>query len=400
MGLDSVVPLSMKPIAFKSDTSPLLIRNLAPRRILAPRETATDLQPLGRGWVGNKLPDGFIIPPRLAAPVGWNEGKETGLDLVPFAGARREVTCWCFQTGLVGQTRPRELPKPQAPAIAASASGGNEPAAGLGMELPALLAPPAADRSHGPGAGIMIGAHIYKTAVESEVVKAVGIGARNLRTRKIVPLNLQRLLAHPPLTPGIMVVAHQFLLFGVHRNRGFPFRETFPDFAVAVTELRSAVGMPPLPRFCDLTEGGIRNPWGGGRLLGGWPDGFSGTVAGQWSGCVCSSPAEEIGDRPATPLRLFSPRPRRFSDPFASLACVRPPFSGCDRLRVRFRNEFPGGHGRWPGAKAPRRGLPPRCLPAPNSGPRRRPWSAGPVRPAVAGQIEISGTVHSEFPCR
>ena len=60
---------------------------------------------------------------------------------------------------------------------------------------------------------------------------------------KSCPLTLTGLLCRKPLLAGIIVVSHQFLLLGVHRNDRPPRRQGPLHLGVDMTELGIAVGM-------------------------------------------------------------------------------------------------------------------------------------------------------------
>ena len=142
------------------------------------------------------------------------------LDLVPFAGTGRKVTNRNAQCGLIGEFLQLQLPQPQSPPVTATAVGRNQDRFRIWINASALSAPPPPNRSHRKSTGVMVGSHVDKTGVASNVVNAIGIGAGNLWTGKIVTLNRRRLLCRTPLLAAIVVIANAFLLFRVHRNVG------------------------------------------------------------------------------------------------------------------------------------------------------------------------------------
>ena len=74
----------------------------------------------GGGRRGDEADNGFKTAQRFPAPVLADEGKEPVLDLVPLAGARREMADNDSQACFVGQFLQLEFPKPEPGAIAAS----------------------------------------------------------------------------------------------------------------------------------------------------------------------------------------------------------------------------------------------------------------------------------------
>lgn len=134
-------------------------------------------------------------------------------NLVPFAGARREVAHGKGKPGLIGQFLQFYLPQPQSPAIAAPSVGGNQELVRLGIKPSAFMVPPAADRSHGKGSGIVIGANIDESDIASQVIDAVRVGAGHIGAGKIMPLYHSRLFGWAPLLAGIMIISYEFLFF-------------------------------------------------------------------------------------------------------------------------------------------------------------------------------------------
>src|SRR3990172_5454169 len=89
----------------------------------------------------------------------------------------------------------------------------------------------------------MVGSNIDKTGIAPEVVNTVRIGASNFRAGKVVTLNFLRLLRRKPLLTGIVVVADEFFLFGVHRNYREALPQAFLYRGIDVPELRISVRM-------------------------------------------------------------------------------------------------------------------------------------------------------------
>jgi len=68
-----------------------------------------------------KVHDRFVVPQWLASPIGRDEGKEAGLDLVPLAGPGRKMTDRNGQAGVIGEVLQLQFPQAQASAIASPA---------------------------------------------------------------------------------------------------------------------------------------------------------------------------------------------------------------------------------------------------------------------------------------
>src|SRR5713226_2541503 len=121
-----IVPLTVKPLWVQIDVPHLGLGDRSARRILASIETAGDRQAGRRRRPGNELHDGLIVAKGFAAPVRGDEGKEPVFDLVPFTGARREVTHCNGHAGVVRQALEFEFPEPQTPPVAAARIRGDE----------------------------------------------------------------------------------------------------------------------------------------------------------------------------------------------------------------------------------------------------------------------------------
>ena len=87
----------------------------------------------------------------------------------------------------------------------------------------------------------MIGAHADPAGVRAQVVDPVRNGLAQIPIGKIMGLHLDRLARRPPLPSGILVLADQLLLLGVHANHRVPGRSVGRGLIVEVAKLRVAV---------------------------------------------------------------------------------------------------------------------------------------------------------------
>jgi hypothetical protein len=92
MRSDDVVPVPMEAVAFQVDTLHLLVGDSPPGGVFSAVQTTDDLQALRGRRPSDQVDDGFVVAQRLASPIRGNEREEAMLDLVPLAGARREMT--------------------------------------------------------------------------------------------------------------------------------------------------------------------------------------------------------------------------------------------------------------------------------------------------------------------
>ncbi len=83
----------------------------------------------------------------------------------------------------------------------------------VGIEAPALLAPPAANgRERGR---VVIGPDIHEPGVPLQIVDPIRVRSRHGRRRKVVAVDARGRLRPTPLPPGIGKVANEFLLLRV-----------------------------------------------------------------------------------------------------------------------------------------------------------------------------------------
>ncbi len=75
-------------------------------------ELATDLETGFCSCCADQLNDDLMADQRLSTPVAGDEGEEAMLDLVPFAGAWRQVTDGDRDIEFVGQLLQLQLPQP------------------------------------------------------------------------------------------------------------------------------------------------------------------------------------------------------------------------------------------------------------------------------------------------
>jgi len=231
----------MKLVAFDVDMLHLHIGDFAPGRIFPTIQPAGYFQSFCRGRLGYKLDDRFVIAQRLSAPIRRNKGKEPVFDLVPFARTWRKMTDGQAKAGLIRKLLQFQFPKPQPPAVTATAVGRDQEPACLRIKPPAFMAPPPADRSNREGSGVMIGSDNDKAAIVADVVDAIGVGARYVGAGEVVTLNLLGLFGRKPLLAGVVEVSDEFFFLGVHRDHRKAKRQPSFHFTVDMSKLRIAI---------------------------------------------------------------------------------------------------------------------------------------------------------------
>src|SRR5260221_4855968 len=106
----------------------------------------------------NQLDNGLKGRERLATPIDGNVRKEPMLDLVPFAGGRRQVANGDGQAGLISQVLHLLLPQPIARPIGATPISHDQQFPTSGIQFAAHALPPASDALDGKLCGLMVDA--------------------------------------------------------------------------------------------------------------------------------------------------------------------------------------------------------------------------------------------------
>jgi len=101
--MDLVVPFAVELVPFQADLREFFVGDLGSGWIGLIIEFGVHFQASCCGRGSDEINNNLEADERLAAPVLANEAEQPMLDLVPLAGARREVTHRDAQAGLVGQ---------------------------------------------------------------------------------------------------------------------------------------------------------------------------------------------------------------------------------------------------------------------------------------------------------
>ena len=110
----------MKRVRRETDGGKLRVTHPPPGRIPSTIQSTGDRQTFGGGGVGDQANNGFIIREGFPAPVRGDEREEAMLDLVPFAGAGREMTDLNRKARFIRQLLQFQFPEPQPIPIAAA----------------------------------------------------------------------------------------------------------------------------------------------------------------------------------------------------------------------------------------------------------------------------------------
>jgi hypothetical protein len=140
---------------------------------------------LNSGGGADGFDDGAVVGEWSSAPVARDKREETVLDLVPFAGARREMEDNDGQSQLVRQFLEFNLPEAHAGSVASATVGGDRQSMGVGVAMAPHGGPPGAYRVDREGGGVVVDADTDPPFVGGDVIDAIGRGAAELRVDEV-----------------------------------------------------------------------------------------------------------------------------------------------------------------------------------------------------------------------
>src|ERR1700752_584820 len=240
---DGVVPLAVELGALDVDGGHLGIRYDNAAGILAGVELAAHGEAGFGGGGRDQLDDDAISDEWFGAPVLADEGEEAVLDLVPLAGAGRQVANYDVEAEFVGQLLQFAFPQPYPRAVAAAAIGGDQQSAGVGVTRPADGLPPLADAVHREGGRVVVNADTHPSAIGGQVIDPVRHRAAELLDQEIMDPDLFRVALGAIFAPVVAEIPDQFLFLGVDGDHRLMFSQSRGHLAVDVAELRIPVGV-------------------------------------------------------------------------------------------------------------------------------------------------------------
>lgn len=117
---DAIVPFAVEWCRLEIDGGQLRIGDLDSQGVSSRVEFGFDLQALGGCRVGDQVNDYVVADQWTATPVLCDVAEHPMFALVPFTGARREMTNMDRNPQLVGQFLQRHFPRAGAAAVAAA----------------------------------------------------------------------------------------------------------------------------------------------------------------------------------------------------------------------------------------------------------------------------------------
>ena len=196
--------------------------------------------------------DDDVVAGQRAAPPGQADlAEQPVLDLVPLAGAGREVADGDLQPGLLRQDGEPGLPGPVPVAVGTAGVAGDQQPGGAGVGVLPGQVPPAADRLHRQRGGVPVGADVHEPGVR--------LPRRRCRTgsRARRPCPGSHGSAPAPGSPAgrpfpavLPVVPDLLLLLGVHADHRLPGSQVLFGLRGDVPELGVPLRvLPPLGRL-------------------------------------------------------------------------------------------------------------------------------------------------------
>ena len=140
------------------------------------------------------------------------------LDLVPFAGSRRQMADRNREASLRGKPLQLQLPQPVARPIRTAAICNNEEVLTGWIQAAPNAAPPAPDTLHGKLRGLVINAHIDEATVVDHIVNPIRNRFPVCDGAVIIDIDGRVLPFGLPFPPMVLEVSNEFLLLTIHGN--------------------------------------------------------------------------------------------------------------------------------------------------------------------------------------
>src|SRR5258708_4896640 len=156
----------------------------------------------------------------LRSPIDGNEGKQTVLDLVPFAGSRRIKSDGDGELLFIGEFLQFLFPEAISNPVGATTICGNEQSFFVGIERLSPLLPPPSDALDGKFCRVVINADIDKTLIMDQIVDSIRNSFAISKGKKIVDIHFRFFPFGLPFGSIVLEIANQLLFLTVDRNDG------------------------------------------------------------------------------------------------------------------------------------------------------------------------------------
>ena len=166
----------MKRLALDIQSGQVFVRDFDACRITIAVLDGGDGQSLLGRRMRNQFNHGLKRRERFAPPIERNVGKESVLDLIPFAGCWRHMADGNGQPGLCGELLQLYLPQPVASPVGSASISNDEQLFSGWIEFLSDVLPPAPDTFYSKFGGLMVETHIDEALVVNQVINALGDG--------------------------------------------------------------------------------------------------------------------------------------------------------------------------------------------------------------------------------
>src|SRR4029077_7740382 len=168
----------------------------------------------------DQIDDHTVADEGLGTPVDRDEGEHAVLDLIPLAGAGRQVVDFDVDVEFVGQTLELEFPEANARAIAPAAVRRDDQLGGYRIAGAGDLLPPAADALNREGGGIVVHADADPAVIGSKIINPIGDRSAQFLDQKVMNPALFRISLGSPFAAIVLEVTNQPFLLGIDRYDG------------------------------------------------------------------------------------------------------------------------------------------------------------------------------------
>jgi hypothetical protein len=211
-------------------------------RVLLGVQAGTAMPDCFRPRRADVLQDRLVTDQRLTRPVAADRPKHPMFDEVPLRRSGGIMGYRDGQVELVGQPLQRHLPAPLAVVGGPTAVRRNQQPPGVGVATAANVQPPATDRRHREGRGVVRRADQNVAVLVCHIVDADRDGLAGCPTGVVVVEH--GAVALPPAAAGVLEVADPLLLLGIDANNWQAKSYVQPTQPRQVTKLPIPVEIP------------------------------------------------------------------------------------------------------------------------------------------------------------
>src|SRR4051812_2681504 len=238
-----IVPFAVEAVANEVEGLHLRIGNRDASWISSRIELAANAQPGLGGGGADEIDHDTVADQRRGAPVHADEGEQAMLDLVPLAGAGWQVVAFNGDAQFGSKRLQFAFPQPHAHAVAAATISGDDQTVRIRIALAADVLPPAADRLHREGGGIVVNPDTDPAVVRRQIIHAIGDRPAERLAEEVIHLHLFGLALRAPRPARVLEIPNQLLLLRVHRNHRLLLGQRRRHARLDVVKRRIAVGM-------------------------------------------------------------------------------------------------------------------------------------------------------------